>query len=106
MINNIKENTKKAILNGGPIDEIVLSSERTVEVKFNNNHRVISSDVTPCYLGKCMHDYFKLWLKKQDKLQEKQIDIVNNGLTEILFKEYKNRIVKTFYDLFCFKITR
>ena len=38
---NIKANTKKAILNGGPIDEIVISLNRTVEIKFNKGHRMI-----------------------------------------------------------------
>lgn len=100
---NIKANTKKAILNGGPIDEIVISLNRTVEIKFNKGHRIISSNVTPDYLEKCLNDYLKLRTENPDKLQDKQIGIVNNGLTEIQLKKYKNKIVKVFYDLFWLK---
>jgi len=100
MINNMKN----AILNGGPIDEIILSSNRTIEVKFNDEHRAISSNITPYYLGKCMHNYLKLQIKKQGKLQDKQIGIVNNGLTEIQFKKYKNRVTGVFHNLFCAKL--
>ena len=101
MINNIKTNTKNAILNGGPIDEIILSSNRTIEVKFNDEHRAISSSITSYYLGKCVHDYLKLQIKKQGELQDKQINIVNNGLTKIQFRKYQNKIAEAFHNLFC-----
>jgi hypothetical protein len=104
MISNIKANAKKAILNEGPIDEIFILPNKTIEVKFNDNHKVISSNITPFYLGKCFYDYLKLQTEKPDKSQGNQVNIINQGLTEIQFEKYKNKIAEAFYNLFCLKL--
>jgi len=81
---------KKAILNGEQIEEIILSAKNTAEVKFNG-YSITYSNMTPSNLRRYMRNCLKL--------EYEQVNIVNNGLTETEFNDYKKEVIESICDL-------
>ncbi len=91
---------EKLIFGGEKIEKIILSRNSIAEIKFQDKtYSILDSNMTPGDLGKYMLAYWKFQRMNAGGDEVINPILVDNGLTETEFKNYKKKVVESICDL-------